>query len=406
MQDLAGGNLSVADLAGGEKPVLVWFWAPHCPYCNAEAANVERFAKRNADRVQVVGLGTQDSVEEAQQFVREHGLKTPRMLYDTSFASWQQLGIRSQPAAMLFDRDGVARGSVVRPVRRGAGSRHCWEGVAVIIKRFVGPAYFAANGLLLGRAVLRRAAGPLATAGSVLAHAGPMVLLGSLYVRKQGRTSQELPLLRAAVATGAVLAAVPQPGRHRRALGALLAGVLGTEAYIRWYSVLGRTRSTSLELDGQFPTDVSFVDLDGAPVTGADLVGRPTAIFFYRGNWCPLCVAQVGEMAARWQQLEELGVDVVLISPQSDAHTRELADRFGVAFRYLRDPELRAARQLGLVHEGGVPPGLPGYEPDTVFPTVVVIDKDGRVILSDQTDNYRVRPEPDTILAALGAASA
>ncbi len=109
VQDLAGGSLSVADLAGGEKPVLVWFWAPHCPYCNAEAKNVEAFAKANSDAVEVVGLGTQDSVEEAQDFVREHGLRTPRMLYDPSFESWQRLGIRGQPAAILFDRDGIAR---------------------------------------------------------------------------------------------------------------------------------------------------------------------------------------------------------------------------------------------------------------------------------------------------------
>lgn len=115
VQDLAGGTLSVADLAGGEKPVLVWFWAPHCPYCNAEAKNVEAFAKAHRDTVEVVGLGTQDSVEEAHAFVREHGLRTPRMLYDPSFESWQQLGIRGQPAAILFDRDGIARGQWFGP---------------------------------------------------------------------------------------------------------------------------------------------------------------------------------------------------------------------------------------------------------------------------------------------------
>lgn len=110
VEDLAGGSLSVADLAGGERPVLVWFYAPHCPSCAAEAADVERFSKAHRDVVDVVGLGTQDSVEEARAFVAEHELRTPRMLYDASFASWQQLGIRGQPAAMLFDRDGVSRG--------------------------------------------------------------------------------------------------------------------------------------------------------------------------------------------------------------------------------------------------------------------------------------------------------
>ncbi|MBA2350042.1 MAG: TlpA family protein disulfide reductase [Solirubrobacterales bacterium] len=108
VKDLAGGSLSVADIKS-EKPVLVWFYAPHCPYCNEEAPKVEAFAKANADKLTVVGLGTQDSEQEAKDFVAEHGLKTPRMLYDESFASWQQLGIRSQPGAMMFDSDGVSR---------------------------------------------------------------------------------------------------------------------------------------------------------------------------------------------------------------------------------------------------------------------------------------------------------
>lgn len=276
-------------------------------------------------------------------------------------------------------------------------------------KRFFGPTYFTANALLFIRALLgaRRDGRPgPATAGPLLAHAAPTVLLASLYVRRRGRTSAELPWLRAAVLAGTALSALGPAPRRARAAQTALAGVVGTEAYIRWYSVLGRRHSPPLDVGQTFPGDVAFVGHDGAPVTGSDLRGRPTALFFYRGNWCPLCVAQVGEMAERWQELEALGADVALVSPQSDEQTAALAARFGVGFRYLRDPDLHAARRLGLVHEGGVPPGLPGYDPDTVFPTVVVLDAAGRILMSDQTDNYRVRPEPETILAALRIAAA
>ena len=37
----------------------------------------------------------------------------------------------------------------------------------------------------------------------------------------------------------------------------------------------------------------------------------------------------------------------------------------------------------------------------TVMPTVVVTDANGTIVFSDQTDNYRVRPEPDVFLAIL-----
>lgn len=53
----------------------------------------------------VVGLGTQDSFEEAQGFVSQTGI-TFTMLWDPSFESWRKLGILGQPAAILLDRQG------------------------------------------------------------------------------------------------------------------------------------------------------------------------------------------------------------------------------------------------------------------------------------------------------------
>lgn len=271
-------------------------------------------------------------------------------------------------------------------------------------KRPFGPAYFAGNTAALAVALWaagrerrwRRALGPL------LAHGAPVAFLGSLHTSGRGRTSEGLPALRAAVAAGTVLTALePDTGLGRVAAPLALA-VAGTEGYVRWYSRLTRAPSAELELGASFPADVAFLDTaDGSRVTGEDLRGTPAALFFYRGNWCPLCVAQVAEMAARWQELEAMGVQVALVSGQDEQLTRELAGRMGVGFRYLRDEDLAVARRLGLLHEGATPPGLPGYDADAVLPTVLVLDASGRIVFADQTDNYRVRPEPETILTAL-----
>ena len=64
--------------------------------------------------VKVVGLGTQDSFEEAQKFVVRRGTTSFPMLWDPTFASWRRLGITGQPAAILFDREG-------RPLERWVG---------------------------------------------------------------------------------------------------------------------------------------------------------------------------------------------------------------------------------------------------------------------------------------------
>ena len=54
----------------------------------------------------MIGLGTQDDARQAQQFVERYKL-THTMLWDESFDSWRQLGVRSQPAGMLFAADGT-----------------------------------------------------------------------------------------------------------------------------------------------------------------------------------------------------------------------------------------------------------------------------------------------------------
>lgn len=54
----------------------------------------------------MVGLGGKDSYGEALDFVEKYGTKSFRMLYDESFESWTQLGVRNQPVAILFDTAG------------------------------------------------------------------------------------------------------------------------------------------------------------------------------------------------------------------------------------------------------------------------------------------------------------
>lgn len=57
----------------------------------------------------LVGLGAQDTLEEAHEFVEKYGTTSFRMLYDASLQSWSALGVRGQPTAILFDTDGRGR---------------------------------------------------------------------------------------------------------------------------------------------------------------------------------------------------------------------------------------------------------------------------------------------------------
>ncbi|CAB4580562.1 MAG: TlpA family protein disulfide reductase [Actinomycetes bacterium] len=54
----------------------------------------------------MIGLGTQDTLGEAEEFVENYGT-TFTMLWDESFESWSALDVTSQPTAILFAADGT-----------------------------------------------------------------------------------------------------------------------------------------------------------------------------------------------------------------------------------------------------------------------------------------------------------
>ena len=171
--------------------------------------------------------------------------------------------------------------------------------------------------------------------------------------------------------------------------------LLGWLVYLRWYSVFRNRDAKNLRTGGPLP-EFRLESLDGHVVSSESFKARPHLLLFYRGNWCPFCTAQIEELAAGYKRLEEGAITVVLISPQSSQKNKVLADRFEVPMVFLRDRDNAAAEQLGIVHKWGTPMGLQllGYESDSVMPTVILTNARGQIVFSDQTDNYRVRPEP------------
>ena len=186
--------------------------------------------------------------------------------------------------------------------------------------------------------------------------------------------------------------------------------LFGWLVYLRWYSVFRGRDAQTLRVGSPLP-EFRLESLDGHIVSSESFKAKPHLLLFYRGNWCPFCTAQVEELAEGYKKLEKAGVKVILISPQSVRKNQALASRFDVPMVFLRDRNSVAARQLGILHRWGTPMGLQllGYESDTILPTIVMTDEQGQIIFSDQTDNYRARPELEALLAnypenpALGA---
>ncbi len=242
--------------------------------------------------------------------------------------------------------------------------------------------------------------------GALLAIAPLPVLLGVFMVaRPAARTSANLPVLAALIGTGLALAIAGYGSGGVTPITVAVTGVVGYLAYVVWYSRFGRVRAATIDVGQPLP-DFELQTHDGNAFNSKSLRGAPAVVMFYRGNWCPLCVAQVREMAAAYRELERRGARVLLVSPQPAGHSASLSRKFDAPMEFLVDPDNATARQLGIADRYGTPAGMQalGYATETVMPTVLVVDADGLILLSDQTDNYRVRPEPETFLAALDAA--
>jgi len=237
--------------------------------------------------------------------------------------------------------------------------------------------------------------------GSVLACGAPVAFFARVYVRGVARTSANLPgVLAAGVVGTAISMALGAGALPSAAVVGAVVGIVGTLLYVYWYSRFAPAES-AVRAGATLPP---FVLVEGGcDVASGALVARAALWIFYRGNWCPLCVAQVREICAQYAELARRGVEVYLVSPQPESYAAGLASRCDAPLRFLRDRDNRAAAVLGIVERHGVPAGMQllGYDSDAPRPTVFITAPGGRVVYCDVTDNYRVRPEPSQYFAVL-----
>lgn len=229
--------------------------------------------------------------------------------------------------------------------------------------------------------------------------------LANLFLFPRARTSPNLsylfiiPVLMLMISLIGLIVSPQVLADVQISISAIGIALIGNLAYVFWYSVFGDRNHSLLEVGKTLP-EFSLADAQGNIVTSQDMSKQPSLIMFYRGNWCPLCMAQIKEVAEQYRELEARGIKIYMVSPQSGGHTNSLAKRFDVNMNFLIDENNKAADTLQIKAENGLPMGLQalGYDSDTVMPTVVMTNAQGKIIFADLTDNYRVRPEPEDFL--------
>lgn len=226
-----------------------------------------------------------------------------------------------------------------------------------------------------------------------------------MMLKNMARTSSHFPILMLMAIVGLILAGygfMKTGSTNMLSMALVITGFVSFLLYNYWYSSLGRDTHTKLQIGKQLPS-FSVKDNDGKNFESSSFQGSPLILIFFRGNWCPLCMAQIKEIAAKYRELSDLGAKVALVAPQPEKNTKALAAKFDVPFMFLTDTNNRAAQTLGIEMKNGLPAGMEllDYEQDTVYPTVIITDAKSKIIYNDFTNNYRIRPEPEDFIKVL-----
>ncbi len=158
-----------------------------------------------------------------------------------------------------------------------------------------------------------------------------------------------------------------------------------------------------------------LLDFTGKLVKSADLLSLgPLILSFFRGRWCPYCATELEAWRDLLGEVRERGALFVAISPQTLRHNDFTADRHSLTFSLLSDPGCEVADSFGLAyalprymqkHYRSILVNIPFVNGDDSWrlplPGTFVVAQDGTILYAEAHEDFRVRPEPRSVLDAL-----
>jgi len=168
---------------------------------------------------------------------------------------------------------------------------------------------------------------------------------------------------------------------------------------------------------GATAPEFALKDSNGKVVRSADLLETgPLVIKFFRGRWCPYCMTELEAWRDLYGRIREQDAVMVAIGPQIQRQSDFMVGQHGLPFPVLTDTNNEVAEKFGLVYT--VPeyhrayflsilvniPFVNGEKSWRLpLPATYVVGKDRRVLFAEAHADFRVRPEPEEVLAALSA---
>lgn len=155
--------------------------------------------------------------------------------------------------------------------------------------------------------------------------------------------------------------------------------------------------------------------MDEKVTLSEELKKGPVVLTWYRGGWCPYCNIQLAAYQRILPQIEELGGQLIAVSPELPDKSLSTTEKNGLRFKVLSDVNLDVAREYGLVFE--LTPevaelysgffsmeeynGTEANSRELPLAATYVIGEDGKVAYAFAEADYTLRAEPSEILDAL-----
>jgi peroxiredoxin Q/BCP len=146
--------------------------------------------------------------------------------------------------------------------------------------------------------------------------------------------------------------------------------------------------------------DFTLSDQDGNPVTLHDLRGRWALVYFYPKADTPGCTTQACGVRDHSADYEAANAVVLGVSPDPVADLREFADKYGLPFTLVSDPDHSLSEAYGVwIEKQNYGRTYMGNER-----TTFVIDGDGKI--ARVFPKVSPKTHDDVVLEALGELAA
>ncbi len=172
---------------------------------------------------------------------------------------------------------------------------------------------------------------------------------------------------------------------------------------------------------GDKAPDFSLPNAHGEMRSLADLLKKgPVVLSFYRGGWCPICNEQLQSYQADLESFQELGAQLVAVSPEKPESAQDTAVKNMLKFEVLSDEGNEIARLYDLVwsipeeSRDGFDAWLMSSEGKTLhdfnglsnyelpIPATFVIRPNGEIAYLFRDQNFKNRAKNTDLINALG----